>query len=37
MENGITQEELVQLDKIIRRHLTQEEYKQVVAILEKYQ
>jgi hypothetical protein len=37
MENGITQEELVQLDGIIRKHLTQEEYRQVLAILEKYQ
>lgn len=37
MEDGITQAELGEMEAIIRKHLTKEEFDQLIAILEKYQ
>ncbi|MDF2921139.1 MAG: hypothetical protein K0R57_53 [Paenibacillaceae bacterium] len=37
MEDGITQQELLELDTIMQKYLTDEEYRQVIEILERYQ
>lgn len=37
MEDGITQQELLEMNAIIQKHLSTDEYNQVVTILEKYQ
>lgn len=37
MEDGITREELEEINTIIRKYMTESEYNQMVAILEKYQ
>lgn len=37
MEDGITQKELEELDSIVKKYMTTDEYNQMVVILEKYQ
>jgi hypothetical protein len=37
MEDGITQQELVEMNAIVQKYMSEDEYKQMVAILEKYQ
>ncbi|KQO10646.1 hypothetical protein [Paenibacillus sp. Leaf72] len=36
MENGLTDEELTQLQQVIAQHLSKEEYEQIMSILKKY-